>query len=615
MPRPKIFRARLAENRAVRRIVTAASLVLIGAGVAAAEPTYGIAMYGAPALPQDFVSLPYANPDAPKGGSLTMGDLGSFDSLNPYVPINKGRPPYWLGPLTVETLMGRSYGEPFTLYGLLADSMETPPDRSWVEFHLNPKARFSDGKPVTPADVLWSFETLGTKGDPRYSVAWKKVAKAEQTGPQSVRFTFSAPDRELPLILALRPVFEKAPFDGKDFADTAQQVPVGSGPYVVDKVDRGRSISFRRNPDWWGKDLPFNRGQWNFDTITDEYFADGNVLFEAFKAGVIDVYRETNPAKWATEYNFPAVTSGQVVKDEIPSQRPSGMTGFVMNTRRPLFADWRVRQAMIEAFNFEFINQTLNGSRLPRIASYFSNSELGMQPGPATGQVLADLTPYKDSLLPGALEGYALPVSDGTEANRGNLRKAVHLLAEAGWQAGSDGVLRNAAGEPFRFDILLPQGSGDMLSAAQIYIQALTRLGIDAQVTVVDSAQYTLRTNAYDFAMTSYTKSLSLSPGNEQTLYWGAAAGQEPGSRNLMGADQPAIDGLIGQMLSSGSHADFVAAVQALDRVLMAGRYVIPVWYPKVSYLAHIKALHYPATLPIYGDWDGFLPNTWWRKE
>ena len=615
MPRPQIFRLRPAENRLVRRIVTAAALVLIVAGVARAEPTYGIAMYGAPALPQDFVSLPYANPDAPKGGSLTMGDLGGFDSLNPYVPINKGRPPYWLGPLTVETLMGRSYAEPFTLYGLLADSMETPPDRSWVEFHINPKARFSDGKPVTPADVLWSFETLGTKGDPRYSVAWKKVAKAEQTGPQSVRFTFSAPDRELPLILALCPVFEKAPFDGKDFPDTAQQIPVGSGPYVVDKVDRGRSISFRRNPDWWGKDLPFNRGQWNFDTITDEYFADGNVLFEAFKAGLIDVYRESNPAKWATEYGFPAVASGQVVKAEIPSQRPSGMTGFVMNTRNPRFADWRVRQAMIEAFNFDFINQTLNGSRLPRIASYFSNSELGMQPGPAAGQVLADLAPYKDSLLPGAIDGYALPVSDGTEANRANLRKAVHLLAEAGWQAGADGVLRNAAGEPFRFDILLPQGSGDMLSAAQIYIQALTRLGIEAQVTVVDSAQYTLRTNAYDFAMTSYTKSLSLSPGNEQTLYWGGAAGKQPGSRNLMGADQPAIDGLIAQMLSSTSHADFVSAVRALDRVLMAGRYVIPVWYPKVSYLAHIKALHYPSILPIYGDWDGFLPNTWWREE
>ncbi len=598
------------------------ALLLAQPGLAetgAAAPSYGIAMYGAPALPQNFVSLPYADPGAPQGGTLVMGETGSFDSLNPY--ILKGNAPWWVGPLTVESLMGRSYAEPFTLYGLLAESIATPPDRSWVEFTLNPQARFSDGHPVTVGDVVWSFETLGTQGNPRYINAWNQVAKAEQTGPRTVRFTFKVPDRELPLILALRPVLEKAQWQGKDFANSGDVVPIGSGPYVVDKVKMGQSITFKKNPDWWGKDLPFNRGQWNFAEIDDEYFADSNVAFQAFKAGVLNVYREGNPAKWANQYDFPAVQSGAVVKSEVPNQRPSGMAGLVMNTRRPIFADWRVRQAMIDAFNYEFINQTLNGGSPTRSTSYYSNSTLGMEAGPASGRVLADLTPYKASLLPGAIEGYALPTSDGTEANRANLRHAIHLLAEAGWAADSLGVLRNAQGTPFAFDILLPQGgtlpgvTDQMLAVSEIYSAALKRLGMQPRITVVDPAQYFRRTQSYDFDMTQYQVALSLSPGNEQHLYWGASGVTEPGSRNLMGADQPAIDGLIGTMVTATSQEDFTAAARALDRVLMAGRYVVPIWFQKVSYLAHARQLQYPSKLPIYGDWTGFLPNVWWWKD
>ena len=598
------------------------ALLLAQPGLAetgAAAPSYGIAMYGAPALPQNFVSLPYADPGAPQGGTLVMGETGSFDSLNPY--ILKGNAPWWVGPLTVESLMGRSYAEPFTLYGLLAESIATPPDRSWVEFTLNPQARFSDGHPVTVGDVVWSFETLGTQGNPRYINAWNQVAKAEQTGPRTVRFTFKVPDRELPLILALRPVLEKAQWQGKDFANSGDVVPIGSGPYVVDKVKMGQSITFKKNPDWWGKDLPFNRGQWNFAEIDDEYFADSNVAFQAFKAGVLNVYREGNPAKWANQYDFPAVQSGAVVKSEVPNQRPSGMAGLVMNTRRPIFADWRVRQAMIDAFNYEFINQTLNGGSPTRSTSYYSNSTLGMEAGPASGRVLADLTPYKASLLPGAIEGYALPTSDGTEANRANLRHAIHLLAEAGWAADSLGVLRNAQGTPFAFDILLPQGgtlpgvTDQMLAVSEIYSAALKRLGMQPRITVVDPAHYFRRTQSYDFDMTQYQVALSLSPGNEQHLYWGASGVTEPGSRNLMGADQPAIDGLIGTMVTATSQEDFTAAARALDRVLMAGRYVVPIWFQKVSYLAHARQLQYPSKLPIYGDWTGFLPNVWWWKD
>ncbi len=576
------------------------------------RPSYGIAMYGKPALPPDFVSLPYANPDAPKGGTLVMGETGGFDSLNPY--ILKGRAPYWLGPLTVESLMGRSYDEPFTLYGLLAESVTTPPDRSWVEFTLNPKARFSDGKPVTVADVIWSFKTLGTKGAPRYRNAWTKVADIRQTGPRSLRITFNTPDRELPLILALRPVLEKAQWQGRDFTRSGLVAPVGSGPYVVDKAVPGRSITFRKNPDWWGKDLPFNRGQWNFDHIRIDYFADSNVMFQAFKAGLIDVYREGNPEKWKTSYDFPAVRSGDVVLSKIPHHRPSGIAGLVMNTRRPLFADWRVRQALIDAFNFEFINRTLNGGTEPRITSYFSNSALAMRPGPAKGKVLADLSPFRDQLLPGTIAGYTLPVSDGSEANRGNLRKAMRLLAEAGWQV-KGGILRNARGAPFRFEVLLPQGDSQMTSVAEIYGAALRRLGIEMRIRTVDSAQYVQRTENYDFDMTQYLVALSLSPGNEQWLYWGKAGVKSPGTRNWMGMDSPAAEAMIRKMLNARSHDDFVAAVRALDRILTAGRYVIPVWYSDVSRLAHVKALHYPRKLPIYGDWIGFLPNVWWSAR
>jgi peptide/nickel transport system substrate-binding protein len=578
-----------------------------------AQATHGIAMYGAPALPPDFVSLPYANPDAPKGGRIVFGESGGFDSLNPY--ILKGNAPAGVSALTVETLMGRSYDEPFALYGLLAESVETDEARSFVAFTLREGARFSDGSPVTPEDVLWSFETLGTQGSPRYASAWAKIARAEKTGPRTVRFTFNTADRELPLILGLRPILKKAQWDGKDFTVSSLDPIIGSGPYVVGPFEPGRFISYVKNPDWWGADLPFNRGQHNFDEVRYDYFGDGGVVFEAFKAGDITSYREANPAAWAGNYAFPAVQSGEVVLSEIPHQRPSGIDGFVFNTRREIFADWRVREALIQAFNFEFINQTLTGGVQPRITSYFSNSTLGMTPGaPAEGREKALLAPFADSLLPGALEGYALPVSDGSEANRKGIREATRLLQEAGWTV-TDGVLTNASGTPFAFDILLAQGEDDMLSIANIYVEALKRLGIAVTVTSVDSAQYKERTNVYDFDMTHYIRSLSLSPGNEQTLYWGSAGVTEPGTRNWMGMNSPAAEAMIKALLTATDPEEFTAATRALDRVLTSGRYVVPIWYSDVSRIAHAKQLHYPDRLPIYGDWLGFQPDVWWYKE
>ncbi|WP_096785749.1 extracellular solute-binding protein [Rhodobacter sp. CZR27] len=596
----------------LRLLLIPASLAVM-AGPATAAPQHGIAMYGEPKLPPDFVSLPYVNPDAPKGGRIVLGETGGFDSLNPY--IVKGRAAASLGPMTVESLMGRSIDEPFTLYGLLAESVETDAGRTWVEFTLREGARFSDGSPVTVADVLWSFETLGTRGMPRYWVAWKKIAKAEQTGPRSVRFTFNTEDRELPLVLGLRPILKKAQWEGRDFAASGFEAPIGSGPYVVESFEPGRVIRYRRNPDWWGKDLPFNRGQHNFDEVVIEYFGDGGVAFEAFKSGTLTSFREANPAKWAVNYDFPAVRSGEIVRSEIPHGRPSGMEGLVMNIRRPIFADWRVREAMIRAFNFELVNTTLTGGAEPRIRSYFSNSDLGMEPGkPAEGRERALLAPFAAELLPGTLEGYALPVSDGSESNRKGLRAAAKLLAEAGWQV-EDGVLKDGKGQPFAFEILLQQGSDTMLSAANIYRQALARLGISVRITTVDPAQFKQRVDGQDFDMTHFIRSLTLSPGNEQLLYWSAEGKDVPGSRNLMGMDSPAAEAMIRHMLATSDPEEFRASVRALDRILTAGRYVVPIWYSDVSRLAHDRHLRYPAKLPIYGDWPGFLPDVWWHED
>ena len=595
-----------------RSLLSAAILGFGTAAPAIAQPMHGIAMYGEPALPPDFVSLPHVNPDAPQGGRIVFGESGTFDSLNPY--ILRGRAPWGVGLLTVETLLGRSYDEPFTLYGVLAESVETNAERDFVEFTLREEARFSDGSPVTVEDVMWSIETLGTDGSPRYHSVWNQIQTMEQTGPRSVRFTFNTDNREMPLLLGLRPILQKAQFEGRDFTESGLIPIIGSGPYVVDRFEAGRFISFRKNPDWWAADLPFYRGQHNFDEVRYDYFGDGGVVFEAFKAGEIHTWRETNAARWETAYDFPAVASGAVVRSLIPHQRPAGLNGLVFNTRREIFADWRVREALIHAFNFEFINQTLNGGVEPRITSYWANSVLGMDHGPAEGRVADFLAPFADELLPGALEGYVLPVSDGSEANRAGIRRATALLEEAGWQV-QDGVLRNAAGQPFAIEVLLSQGAAETQSIVAIYTEALRRLGIRVTTTVVDSAQYTERTRAYDFDMARHAIGLSLSPGNEQWLYWGSDGVDQPGTRNWMGVDSAAVDAMISAILTAESQEDFIAATQALDRILMSGRYTIPLWFADRSRLAHRANLRFPERLPMYGDWLGFQPEVWWHEE
>ncbi len=578
-----------------------------------AQPQHGIAMHGAPNLPADYVHLPYANPHAPKGGTISYGWAGSFDSLNPW--IVKGRAPWDIRSLVYESLMGRNWDEPFSIYGLLAETIETSPERDWVEFRLRPEARFSNGNPVTVDDVVWSFEILGTKGHPRYRTLWNKIESITVTGDRSVRIQFNVVDREIPLIAGLRPILPKSEWSGREFDASSLEIPVGSGPYQLTEFEPGRFVKFARNPDYWGRDLAFNRGRHNFDEILYEYYGDGGIVFEAFKAGEFSTFREFNAEKWKTQYNFPAVVAGQIVKSEIPNQRPSGIAGFVFNTRRDKFKDWRVRDALIHAFNFEFINRTLVGGDQPRMTSYFSNSVLGMESGPAHGKVRALLEPHRDQLYPGAIDGYVLPVSNGSEQNRANLRKAANILAEIGWTVDDEGLLRNEVGQPFVIDLVLVQGSSETLTIATIYGQALERLGIKLNITVIDSAQYRERVHAFDFDMAWYSRGLSLSPGNEQYLYWGKEGINSPGSRNWMGMDNPPAEAMIEKMLAARTKEDFIAAVKALDRVLTSGRYVIPSWFSPVSRIAHVKELKFPDIISIYGDWIGFQPDVWWHEE
>lgn len=598
--------------RKSRAAVIAAAFVLQGA-TGIAEPAHGIAMYGAPQLPPDFVSLPYANPDAPKGGRLIEGNTGGFDSLNPF--LRKGTVPWQLRFYAYESLMARNWDEPFALYGLLAESVEIAEDRSWVEFTLRPEARFSDGSPVTVEDVIWSYETLGTVGHPRYLGFWTQVDRIEQTGPRSVRLTFDGDNRELALIAGLRPILKKAQWAGRDFTDgTIDDIPIGTAPYVVTDFEPGRFVTLTRDPDYWGADLPIRRGTANLDEIRIEFFGDENVMFEAFKAGVLNFYRESNAEKWATQYDFPAVQSGKVVLSEIRHERPTGMTGFVMNTRRPQLADWRVREALILAFNFPYINGTVTGGRQPRITSYFANSDLAMRPGPAEGRVRDLLAPFADALPPGALDGYALPEGDASPRNRRDLRRAVDLLEQAGWTV-QDGILRNAEGAAFQIEAVLRQGDKRMESVLQIYTQSLERLGISLTIRSIDNAQFTEREAATDFDIMPFRRDLSLSPGTEQRLYWGSDGADRDGTRNLMGVQSPALDAMIDALLTAESPADFTAAARALDRVLMAGRFVIPIWTTLTDRVAHAGNLKFPENTPIYGDRIGWMPDVWWSEE
>lgn len=572
-----------------------------------AEPVAGIAMHGSPREPAGFTHFPYANPEAPKGGRVTFGVQGSYDSLNPL--IVKGAPADGLREYLYESLLARALDEPFSLYGLIAESVETPPDRSFVEFTLHPDAKFSDGTPITVKDIIFSHAMLRDHGRPNHRSYYKKVAKVEQTGERKVRFTFDqSGDREMPLIIGLMPVLPSHLLTAESFDKTTLKPPVGSGPYLIEKVDPGKSITYKRDPNYWGRDLPVNRGLYNFDEIRYDYYRDAGALFEAFKSGLVRLRNEDDPTRWTEGYTFPALKDGRVVKEALPIETPAGMAALVFNTRRPLFADLRVRQALIRLFDFEWINRNLYHGQYARTESYFARSELSSHGHPADATERKLLAPYADQVKPEIMDGtFAFPTTDSSGENREGRIEALKLLEQAGWRL-KDGKLINDKGEPFEFEILAATRAQERLLLT--YARALKEVGIDARIRQVDYAQYQRRKITYDFDMIQYVWPSSLSPGNEQNFRWGSSEADTEGTFNFAGVKSEAVDAMIEALLKAESREDFVSAVRALDRALLSGDYVIPLFYLPRQWVAHWSDLKRPERTPLYG----YQIDTWWLQ-
>jgi peptide/nickel transport system substrate-binding protein len=576
---------------------------------AAGEPRPSIAMHGEPLLAADFDHFAYANPQAPKGGQLTHATIGTFDSLNPF--IVKGIAIGEIRGYVIESLMARGQDEPFTLYGLIAKSIETDEARSYATFTIDPDARFSDGHPVTADDVIFSWQLLRDKGRPNLQSYYTKVAGAQAIGERAVRFDLAgANDRELPMILGLMPILAKHAVDPATFEETTLKAPIGSGPYVVGAIAPGASVTLRRNPDYWGRHLAVNRGLWNFDEIRLEFYREANARFEAFKNGLYDLHPETDPGRWSTAYDFPAVRDGRVVKESFPNGTPKIMSAFVFNTRRPIFADIRVREAIGELFDFEWINHNLFHDLYRRTASFFEGSELSARGRAADDRERALLTPYPGAVRADVLEGrYAPPMSDGSGRDRTALKRALARFAAAGFDLTRGELRERASGKPLAFEILVTRRDQERL--ALMLAHDLKRAGIAVDVRQVDAVQYEQRRQSYDFDMIVNDWLQSLSPGNEQSFYWGSAAADAPGTRNYMGVKSAAIDALIAAMLEARSHEDFVAAVRAVDRVLISGFYVIPLFHLPAQLVARWTRVEHPATTSL----AGYLPETWWRRS
>jgi peptide/nickel transport system substrate-binding protein len=597
--------------------------VLAPPAPAQAEPRHAIAMHGEPALPSGFGHFPYVNPAAPKGGRVVQGLVGSFDSLNPFIikglPAHGVRAPLVSGAniiagTVVESLMVRSFDEPFTLYGLLAETVETDAARSHVTFTLNPAARFSDGKPVTADDVVFSWQLLRDKGRPNHRIYYSKVARAEIIADRTVRFDLAgADDRELPLILGLMPVLARHAINPETFEETSMTPPVGSGPYRVARVDPGRSVTLQRNPDYWGRDLPVTRGFWNFDEMRFDYYRDATSYHEAFKRGLFDLRKENDPGRWQTAYDFPALREGRVVKESFTSGLPKPSFAFVFNTRRAVFADVRVREAIALLFDFEWVNHSIFFDLYRRSASYFEGSELSALGRPADERERALLAPFADSVRADVLDGtWMPPVTDGSGRDRAVLRRALALFAAAGFELRGTELVERSSGRPLGFEIMVTARSEgvDEERLALLFASSLKRAGITVRVRPVDAVQFETRRIAFDFDMMQNRWDQSLSPGNEQAFYWSSAAADHHGSRNYMGVKSAAVDAMIAALLKAQTRPEVVAAVRALDRVLMSGHYLVPLFHVPAQWLARWTHIERPATTSLHG----YVPETWWRQ-
>lgn len=588
-------------------VAVAATLVLAAVSdpTSASERMHGITTHGAPELPADFPHLPYADPAAPKGGTVVLSANGTFDSLNPFVL--KGTPAVGIG-LVYEFLLANVDSEPTGEYALVAEAIEVADDKASVTFYLNPRARWHDDTPITAEDVVWSFETLTTDGAPQYRAYWADVTAVEALDDRTVRFVFKdGSNPELPMILGQVPVLPKHWWETRAFGPTTLEPPLASGPYRVKTFEPGRFIEYERVDDWWGADLPINRGRYNFDTIRYEYYRDITVEREAFKAGRFDFNRELSSRNWATGYDFPAVNKGWVKREVIPDRRTRGMQGFVMNLRRPPFQDRKVREAMTYVWDFEWVNKTLSDGNLIRSESYFSGGDLASTGLPSEAE-LEVLEPLRGRIPDEVFTTlYRTPSTDGSGNNRDNLRTALTLLREAGWSVGPDRKLVNAEGERFAFELLLRDPAFERIALPMQ--QSLERLGIDMNMRTVDTSQYINRLQDFDFDMTIAVFGQSDSPGNEQREFWGSDNADRPGSRNLIGIKDPAIDTLIDLVIAAPTRKDLVTRTKALDRVLLWGHYVIPHFHTGVHRIAYWDKFGKPAEPPEYGI--GF-PSTWW---
>ena len=591
------------------------SFSIIGIGISNAEPAHGIAMHGKPALAKDFSHLPYANPNAPKGGKLVYGVQGTFDSLNPFVikSMRTTARGIWdpvFGNLVFEALMMRSRDEPFTLYGLLAETVETDPDRTWVEFHLNPKAKFSDGHPLTVDDVLFTFQLLKDQGRPPYSSRMKKVASIDRVGEHGFRINFNElGDRELPLLFGLMPILPKHATNVETFQESTLVPPIGSGPYLVKQVKPAEKISYVKNPDYWARDLPVMRGFFNFDQIDVEYFRSGSAQFEAFKKGLFDIYPEGNPAKWRQAYDFPAVNDGRILKETFMTGTPTGMLGFVFNTRRPLFQNKEIRRALAQLFDFEWTNENLFFGAYKRTGSYFHGSSLSALGRKANDAERALLAPYPDGVNADVMEGkYSPVVSDGSGRDRKILRVALGIFRKNGYTL-KNGKMIQPDGTPFQFEIMVSSQEQEKLAIA--WQRTLTPLGISTSIRSVDAAQNQRRKGNFDYDVVISSFGASLSPGAEQIGRWGSSTRDLPGSFNFAGTSNPAIDAMIKALLSARKRQDFVTAVRAYDRVLISGHYVVPLYHLGEQRLVRWTHIARPEKTSLYG----YRFPTWWSAK
>lgn len=578
----------------------------------------GIATHGDPVLKADFSNFPYADPDAPKTGKITYGVVGTFDGLNPFVIRSFRSTARGLfadeqfGGLVYEALMVRSRDEPFTLYGLIAEKTELNDERTEIIFHLNPKAKFSDGVPITADDVLFSFNLLKQKGRPPFDRYMKRIEHIEKLDQYTIKLDFpESKDREFPFILASSvPILPKHAINVAQFEQNGLTPIPGSGPYIVAKVDPGERIIYQRNPDYWAKDLPVNRGMNNFDTVQIEYFRNDNTRFEAFKKGILDVFLEepANPNRWRLSYNFPAVRDGRVIKESFKRRTPADMIGFVFNTRRPVFNDRRVRQALTLVFDFEWVNNNLFDGVYKRTEGFWFGSNLSSVGIPASPKEKKLLAPYPNSVLPEVMNGtWHITKTDASGMDRSSAKQAWSLLAQAGFKLKNNRAI-GADGTPLRFEIMTQTLDEEKIALA--YKRSLARIGVEVDVRTVDDTQYQNRLTSFDYDMIVGKLKASLSPGNEQINRWGSVSSKVEGSFNFAGANDPAIDAMIAALLDARSNEDFIAAVRALDRVLISGSYYLPLYHLPDQWVARWHHIDHPAYTSLYG----YRLPTWWRR-